>query len=377
MSKSDEPALTLGMEEEYLLVDRETMDLAAAPEALIEACAADLDGHAGHEFLQCQIEVGTGVCPTIADAREELGRLRATVARRAAEHGLAPVAAGCHPFGDWRTLEHTHTERYDLQERRLKGVARRTLASGMHVHVGVADGDLRVELMAQMAHFMPLLLALSASSPLWRGEDTGLASYRVAVFDNMPRTGVPPAFASWSAYERAAHRMTELGLIEDASKLYWDLRPSHAFPTLEARICDVCPRLEHALSLAALVQALARMLWRLGRRDLAWRRQEAFWVAENRWRAQRHGTAEGLIHFGREAIVPVPEILDELIGLLEEDADALGSAAEIEALRAMAEGTSADRQRAVLARAEHDGASRDDALRAVVAHLAEEFHADL
>ena len=177
MSQS-EPALTLGVEEEYLLVDRDSLDLAAAPEGLMQACAEDLDKRVSPEFLQCQIEVGTGVCPAIADARDELRHLRATVARRAAEHGLAPIAVGCHPFADWKDQEHTHKERYETIERQFAGVARRMLICGMHVHVGLEDPALRIDLMPQMSYFLPHLLALSASSPFWQGEDTGLASYR-------------------------------------------------------------------------------------------------------------------------------------------------------------------------------------------------------
>ena len=374
----DEPALTIGVEEEYLLVDRDTLDLAAAPEALMKACIEDLEGRVSPEFLQCQIEVGTGVCETVGDARDELRELRATVSRRAAEHNLAPIATGCHPFGDWKEQLHTRKERYDALRQQMAGVARRMLICGMHVHVGIEDRSTRIDLMPQMSYFLPHLLALSTSSPFWQGEDTGLASYRVSVFDNMPRTGLPPAFASWSEYERTAQVLIDLELMEDTSKIWWDLRPSHAFPTLEARICDVCPRLEHTLSLAAAVQAVTRMLWRLKQGNQSWRRYGRFLISENRWRAQRYGTAEGLIDFGRGAIVPVTELMEELVEMVEEDAGVLRSVREIEGLRDMAAaGSSAERQRAVLAAATKDGASREEALRAVVSHLIEEFHADL
>ena len=373
-----EPALTIGVEEEYLLVDRDSLDLAAAPEALMKACTEDLEDRVSPEFLQCQIEVGTGVCETVGEAREQLREMRACVSRRAAEYNLAPIATGCHPFGDWKAQDHTRKERYVALERQMAGVARRMLICGMHVHVGIEDRSTRIDLMPQLSYFLPHLLALSTSSPFWQGQDTGLASYRVSVFDNMPRTGLPPAFSSWSEYERTAQVLIDLGLIEDTSKIWWDLRPSHAFPTLETRICDVCPRLEHTLSLAAMVQAVTRMLWRLKSRNQSWRRYGLFLVAENRWRAQRYGTAEGLIDFGRGAIVPVDELMEELVEIVEEDAGVLRSVREIEGLRAMAQGgSSAERQRAVLARAQEGGAGRDEALRAVVSHLIEEFHADL
>ena len=375
---SPEPALTIGVEEEYLLVDRDSLDLAAAPEAMMRACTEALADRVSPEFLQCQIEVGTGVCETVADAREELRHLRATVARCAAQHNLAPIAAACHPFADWKAQDHTRKERYETLERQLAGVARRMLICGMHVHVGIEDRQDRVDLMPQLSYFLPHMLALSASSPFWQGEDTGLASYRLSIFDNLPRTGLPPAFDSWAEYERTAQVLIDLDLIEDTSKIWWDLRPSHAFPTLETRICDVCPRIEHTLSLAALVQAVTRMLWRLKSRNQSWRRYGRFLISENRWRAQRYGITEGLIDLGRGAVVPMAELVDELIELVEEDAGVLRSTREIEALRDMAAGgTSADRQRAVLKREIDGGADRQDALRAVVSHLVEEFHADL
>lgn len=375
---TSEPALTIGVEEEYLLVDAETLDLAAAPEALMESCAADLEDRVSPEFLQCQIEVGTGVCETVADARDELRHLRSTVSRRAAEHGLVPIAAACHPFADWKAQPHTRKERYEGLERDLAAVARRMLICGMHVHVGIEDQATRIDLMPQMIYFLPHMLALSASSPYWLGRDTGLASYRISVFDNMPRTGLPPTFASWSEFERTAGVLIDLGLIEDTSKIWWDLRPSHAFPTLETRICDVCPRLEDALSLAAMVQSITRMLWRLRQSNQSWRRYGRFLISENRWRAQRYGTSEGLIDFGRGALVPMTELVDELIAMVADDAGVLRCAREVERLRDVAGGgTSSARQRAVWAEAEEGGASPQEAGRAVVAHLVEEFHADL
>ncbi|TDK49877.1 carboxylate-amine ligase [Antarcticimicrobium luteum] len=366
---------TLGIEEEYLLVDRDTLRLAEAPEALMTACQADMQGQVSPEFLQCQIEVGTRVCETIGQAREDLRRLRSVVSRRAAEYNLAPIAVSCHPFEDWKDQHHTRKDRYDSLRHDLGGVARRMLICGMHVHVGIDDQALRTDLMPQMCYFLPHLLALSTSSPFWQGEDTGLASYRLTVFDNLPRTGLPPAFSSWAEYERTTGTLIDLGIIEDTSKIWWDLRPSHNFPTLETRIMDVSPRLEHTLSLAALTQAILRMLVRLRGRNLRWREYDRFLIAENRWRAQRYGVGEGLIDFGEGAVKPMVQLIDELIGLLSEDAEALGSLAEIAALRPLAEqGTSATRQRRAHAEAKAQG---DDPGRAVVRHLIEEFHADL
>jgi len=366
---------TLGIEEEYLLVDRDSLDLAQAPDALMQACQNDLEGQVSPEFLQCQIEVGTRVCTDIAAAREDLKRLRACVSRHAAKHNLVPIAVSCHPFADWKDQHHTQKDRYDALKRALGGVARRMLICGMHVHVGIEEKALRIDLMPQLSYFLPHLLALSTSSPYWQGDDTGLASYRLTIFDNLPRTGLPPSFSSWAEYERATGTLIDLGVIEDTSKIWWDLRPSHQFPTLETRIMDVSPRLEHTLALAALVQAIMRMLVRLRARNMRWREYDRFLIAENRWRAQRYGVSEGLIDFGDRSIKPMSTLIDELTEFLGEDAEALGTLNELTLLRQLAEtGTSADRQRAVHARA---SAAGDNPGQAVVRHLIEEFHADL
>ncbi len=366
---------TLGIEEEYLLVDRDSLALAEAPEDLMTLCKSDLQDQVSPEFLQCQIEVGTRVCATIDEAREDLKRLRACVSRHAAKHNLSPIAVSCHPFADWKDQAHTHKDRYSALQRALGGVARRMLICGMHVHVGVEDKALRTDLLPQLSYFLPHLLALSSSSPFWQGDDTGLASYRLTVFDNLPRTGLPPHFDSWAEYERTTGTLIELGVIEDTSKIWWDLRPSHKFPTLETRIMDVSPRMEHTLCLAATTQALIRMLCRLRERNQRWRTYDRFLIAENRWRAQRYGTSEGLIDFGDRSIKPMATLIDELIGMLAEDADALGSTGELAALRALVKGgTSATRQRHVHAEAV---AAKQPAGPAVVRHLIEEFHADL
>ncbi|SIO33263.1 carboxylate-amine ligase [Vannielia litorea] len=368
------PSFTLGIEEEYLLVDRDTLDLARAPEALMEACTAELSEQVSPEFLQCQIEIGTRVCENIGAAREELKRLRGTVARCAAAFNLAPIAVSCHPFADWKDQPHTDRERYNALSQDLGGVVRRMLICGMHVHVGIEDDDLRADLLPQLSYFLPHLLALSASSPFWQGQDTGLSSYRLTVFDNLPRTGLPPTFESFTEYERTVQVLIDLGVIEDSTKIWWDLRPSHRFPTLETRICDVSPRLEDTLTLAATTQALLRMLWRLRTRNLRWRRYDRFLIMENRWRAQRYGVSEGLIDFGAREIIPMATLASELVDILAEDAQALGSEAEIARLpEIVAKGNAADRQRAVYAGHMKAGASHGAAMRGVVESLVDEF----
>jgi glutamate---cysteine ligase / carboxylate-amine ligase len=375
---SETPDFTIGIEEEYLLVDRETLALAVAPTGLMEACKSELEDQVSPEFLQCQIEIGTHVCASVGAARDDLRKLRASVARQADAFGLAPIAASCHPFSAWRDQHHTNKERYNDLRRDLGGVARRLLISGMHVHIGLPDPEDRIDVMNQLTYFLPHLLAMSASSPFWQGEDSGLASYRLTIFDNLPRTGLPPKFWSWSEYQRSVDAIVDIGLIEDASKIWWDLRPSARFPTIEARICDVSPRMEDTLTLAALVQSLTRFLWRLKGQNRRWRVYDNFLLAENRWHAMRYGMSNGLIDLGQRRLVPFEVLVEEMIGLVAEDAEALGCLAEVErARKIVAGGNSADRQRQVFRDSIEAEAPVDEALRDVVRHLIGEFHADL
>ena len=375
---TDTPPFTIGIEEEYLLVDQETYALAHAPDSLIDACKTDLADKVSPEFLQCQIEIGTGVCHTIGEAREDLAHLRRTVARHAADYGLAPIAASCHPIADWKEQHHTDKERYNKLRRDLAGVARRMLICGMHVHVGIPDQDMRINLVNQLKYFLPHLHALSTSSPYWQGEDTGMNSYRLTVFDNLPRTGLPPYMKDWAQFSSTVETLIDLGLIEDASKIWWDLRPSSKFPTIESRICDVAPRMEVTLTLAALTQCLTRMLWRKSMQGDGWRVVQNFMVGENRWRAQRYGVSEGLIDFGRKAIIPFSQAMDEIIELIEEDAVVLECVAEVHAARdILVKGTSSDQQRKVYAASRDAGASEKESLNAVVASLVADFGADL
>ena len=375
---AEDPDFTFGIEEEYLLVDQDTGRLAKAPDALIRSCKADLEGKVSPEFLQCQIEIGTGVCHTIAEARADLRHLRRSVAKHAGEFGLAPIAASCHPFADWKDQHHTPKERYDKLRRDLAGVARRMLICGMHVHVGIPDQDMRISLVNQLKYFLPHLHALSTSSPFWQGDDTGLNSYRLTVFDNLPRTGLPPRMDNWDEFVSTVDTLVSLGLIEDASKIWWDLRPSSKFPTIESRICDVAPRMEVTLTLAALTQCLTRMLWRTSRAGQGWPTVANFMIGENRWRAQRYGVSDGQIDFGRKAMIPFAQAVDEILDLVAEDAAALDCVAEVAAARKIVQhGTSADHQRSVRDSALASGATQPEAMAAVVASLIADFHADL
>lgn len=368
------PDFTVGIEEEYLLVDKASRDLASdPPPGMLSECQALLQGQVSPEFLRAQIEVGTTVCQTLGEARGQLAHLRRSVADVAARYDLAPIAAATHPFAEWSRQKTTDRERYMSLARDIQAPARRLVICGMHVHVGLADPELRIDLMGQMTYFLPHLLALSTSSPFWDGEDTGLKSYRIAVFDEMPRTGLPELFESWGEFERHLKVMINAGLIEDGTKLWWDIRPSVRFPTLEMRIPDVCTRLDDAMSIAAIYRCLLRMLWRLKRANQRWRRYAALLVNENRWRAQRYGFDEGLVDFGKGRIVPYAELLEEIIALVAEDAQALGCEREVAASRdILKRGSSAHRQVAVYRTALAQGATPREALQVVVDMLIEE-----
>ena len=363
-----EPPFTIGIEEEYLLVDKETRDVVSdPPEELFEACQKRIKGLVTHEFLKAQIEVNTEVCATIPEARDNLASLRTNVAEVADEYGLAPMAASTHPFSLWQEQLHTDKERYNIIAREMQTVIRRLMTCGMHVHVGIDDDELRLDLLNQVCYFLPHLLAFSTSSPFWQGEDTGLKSYRLSVFDELPRTGLPNTFDSWAEYQRHVDALVGAGLIEDASKLWWDVRPSQRFPTLEMRITDVCTRLDDAAAVAALFQCILRMLFRLKKNNQRWRQYASMLVEENRWRAQRYGLDEGLVDFGKGEIVPCVTLLEEINELIREDAEALGCVKEIAHLKTIMEtGTSAHRQLSTYAVALSRGASKTEALTEVV-----------
>jgi len=363
----DQP-FTLGVEEEYLLIDPTTRDLVSTvPKELLRECELRVGGQVTPEFLQSQIEVGTPVCDSVAEAGLQLAFLRRTVSEVARNYGMEIIAASTHPFansGDKRT---TDKERYRILARDFQGVARRLVISGMHVHVGIADEDLRIDLMTQARYFLPHLLALSTSSPFWEGTRTGLMSYRIAVWDEMPRTGLPEAFESYGEYERHVRALVEAGLLEDATKIWWDIRPSARFPTLEMRITDVCTRLDDAVCIAALYLCWLHMLFRLRRRNMHWRRYSAMLIGENRWLAQRYGLSRGLVDFGEGRLVPCADLVDEIVTLLAEDARQLACEAEIDHVRTiLARGTSADLQLRVYEQSRSQGADEREALQAVV-----------
>lgn len=363
-----EPEFTLGVEEEYLLVDIETRALIVdPPQSLIGECEERIGGQVTSELLRSQIEVGTRVCHTVQEVRDDLARLRQGIIDVAARHGLAPIAASTHPFSRWSEQKQTQKDRYDSLTAEMQAAARRLVICGMHVHVGISDEELRIDLMNQLSYFLPHLLALSCSSPFWNGHDTGLKSYRLTIFDALPRTGIPERFQSFAEYQRHVDVLVNAGLIDDSTKIWWDLRPSGRFPTLETRIMDVCTRLEDAIGLASLLVAILRMLYRLRVANQRWRMYTSMLIRENRWRAMRYSFDEGLIDMALGRVVPFPELLEELLSLTAEDADALGCTAEVTSLRQILKrGTSAHRQLQAYAEAKANGADHEESLKAVV-----------
>jgi glutamate---cysteine ligase / carboxylate-amine ligase len=368
------PSLTLGVEEEYLLVDRASRDLARSPpEGLMDRFKERLGDRVTHELMKAQVEVETGACRTVAEARAQLAEARRAVAAIAAEHGLAVIAASTHPFASWRDQQQVEIERYLGLTRDFQALAHRLMICGMHVHAAIEDRELRIDLMNQATYFLPHLLALSTSSPFWQGHDTGLKAYRPTVFGDLPRSGLPEYFESDEAHTLMLDVLAESGICDDPSKIWWDLRPSCKYPTLEMRICDVCTRLDDGLTIAALYQSILAALFRLRSNNQSWRIYRRTLVQENKWRAQRYGVDGELVDFGRRELKPFAGLLEEIIEIVREEAVRLGCLDEVERARdIVARGTSADRQLAVFRAARKEGADEREALVAVVDRLIEE-----
>jgi glutamate---cysteine ligase / carboxylate-amine ligase len=372
---TERPTLTIGIEEEYLIVDRQTRDVVREPDpGFMAACSEKLGERVTAEYLQCQLEVGTSPQRSVGPAVDELIALRKGVAEAAEGFGYAAIAASTHPFAKWREQTHTRKRRYDELREDFGAVIRRMLICGCHVHVGIEDDDLRIDLMNQVAYFLPHLLALSCSSPFWEGEDTELASYRLTVFDALPRTGLPDPLHSYSEYRRLADQLVKSGCIEDATRIWWDIRPSDKFPTLEQRVTDVSSRVRDAATIAALYQCLIAYLYRLRSLNQRWRLYPQTLIRENRWRAQRYGATGRLVDHGRARLAPIVELVEELVDLVGPEAERLDCRGELlNARRIAADGTSADRQRRVHAAALEDGAGPHEAMQAVVDMLIAEF----
>ena len=337
--------LTVGIEEEYQIVD-EGGELRPHIEPLLTAAASETVAESVRaEMIQSVVEVGTGVCETVEQAREELGRLRSTLARLLRPEGLRIACAGTHPFSRWQEQLITEQDRYRDLEAEMQDVVREILIFGLHVHVGIPHRERRIELMNEARYFLPHLLALSTSSPFWAGRDTGLKSYRSVVWSRFPRTGIPPEFGSHDEYEHYLDLLVRTGSIDDGKKIWWDLRAHPYHPTLEFRCCDQTTRLEETICMAALVQAICAKLLRLRERNLGFRKYMPALIAENKWRAMRYGLDGRLIDFGKQQEVPERDLLLELLEFVDDVVDDLGSRPAVEHVHTiLREGTSADRQ---------------------------------
>jgi glutamate---cysteine ligase / carboxylate-amine ligase len=376
---SPAPPLTVGIEEEFLLVDVVTRDVNENPPAsLLQICRERGGGHIKPEFLRSQIEISTPVCRSVAEARAELQRLRRIVVEVAGEHGLAPIAASSHPFARSIRQMPTEKEQFFALAREMQAAARRLMVGGMHVHVGIDDDDLRVDLMNQLSYFVPHLLALSCSSPFWEGERTGLMSFRLNLFSSLPRTGLPERFSSYAELRWHLDMLIRNGVIEDTTKMWWDVRPNPHHATVEMRVMDCCTSIDDAICLTALVTCLTRRLCRLRQSNQSWRWYKNVLIAENRWRAMRYSFDGQLLDLARGELVPFSTISAELLGLVRADAEELGCPAELDHVRTiLARGTSAHRQLRTYDEARAAGASDREALLAVVDFLIRETAAGL
>jgi carboxylate-amine ligase len=362
-----EPSLTIGIEEEYQIIDPETRELRSYVQQFLEQGEAVLPDQIRPEFLQSQIEAGTQICKDVDEARAELTRIRRSILSLADDAGLWVAAAGTHPFSSWVRQRVSPFGRYPELIRFLQDVGRQLLVFGMHVHIGIEDQELLVEVMNQLRYFLPHLLALSTSSPFWHGRDTGLKSYRSVVFENLPRTGIPQQFESYASYRSYASTLLATGSIAEPTHIWWDVRPSEKFPTLEIRIPDMCTRIEETLCLVAMVQAVVAKLIQLRRANQSWRLYRKHLIDENKWRALRYGIDGKLIDFGKKQEVRFPQLVEEILTWVDDVVDDLKSREEIEyAYTMLREGTSADRQLAIY--------RRTGDLRAVVDHVVDETH---
>jgi glutamate---cysteine ligase / carboxylate-amine ligase len=336
--------LTIGVEEEYQIVDRDG-DLRAHIDTLLEAARPLMGEAVKAEFLQSSVEIGTRICADTSEVREEVYRMRGTLASVLAESDLRLASAGTHPFSHWQDQMITEGERYKLLEEQMQAVIRELLIFGLHVHIGIPDDDMRIDVMNEARYFLPHLLALSTSSPFWLGIDTGLKSYRSVVWSRFPRTGIPPDFSSFEEFENYFQLLIKTKSIEDGKKIWWDLRPHHLYPTLEFRVCDATTKVDETICIAALVQAICAKLIKLRRGNLGFRKYLPGLIAENKWRAMRHGIDGKLIDFGLQSEVSMRDLAIELLEFVDDVVDDLGSRADAEYLHTiLQEGTSADRQ---------------------------------
>jgi carboxylate-amine ligase len=364
---------TLGIEEEFQLIDPETLDLRSHIQHLLadRETGPALRDQLKPELHQSVIEVGTKICADIREARREVMALRRDLASLARRNGLTIAASGTHPFAHWKDQAITQHPRYEEIVEDMQQLARANLIFGLHVHVGIADREVAIHIMNAARYFLPHIFALSTNSPFWQARNTGLKSYRSKIFDRFPRTGIPDYFASLSEYENYIKLLIKTGCVDNAKKIWWDLRMHPFFDTLEYRICDVPMRVEETIALAALIQAVTVKVYKLIRSNLGFRLYRRLLLNENKWRAARYGIGGKLIDFGKQAEVPCVDLIHELLEFVDDVVDELGSRQEIEYIQQiLRHGTGADRQLVVWEQSGHD-------YKAVVDYIVAETHAGL
>ncbi len=339
---------TLGIEEEFQIVHQETRELHSYVSQLLEEGTTEgsiLRERVRPEMHQSVVETGTGICRDIRQARAEIQELRGGLSALAKKGGMHIIAAGTHPFSDWKTQEITKGDRYTGIVEDLQDIARANLIFGLHVHVGIKEKEVAMALANQVRYFLPHILALSTSSPFWIGRPTGLKSTRTEIFKRFPRTGIPGKFESWRSFESFVELLIKTGCIDNAKKIWWDVRCHPFFDTVEVRICDMTTRVDDTLAIAALIQAVMGKLYLLYRRNQAWRDYSHMLIEENKWRAVRYGLDGQLIDFGKREQVPIRVLIEELLDFVAEAADIFHTQDELDRIRTLCqEGTSADRQ---------------------------------
>lgn len=357
---------TLGVEEEFQIVHPDTRELRSYVSQLLEGGKHSvLRERVRPEMHQSVVETGTGICRDIRQARQEICELRGELSALAGKHGLRIVAAGTHPFSDWKKQEITDGERYKVIVEDLQDVARANLIFGLHVHVGIKDKEVAMALANQVRYFLPHLLALSTSSPFWLGRSSGLKSIRSEIFKRFPRTGIPGHFDSYAQFQSYVDLLVKTGCIDNAKKIWWDVRAHPFFDTVEVRICDMTTRIDDTVALTALIQALMGKLYLLYRKNMGFREYARELIEENKWRALRYGIDGQLIDFGKQEQVPVRVLIGELLDFVEEAAAIFKSEADLDRIRKiLKEGTSADKQLAVF--------QKTQSVQAIVDHLIEQ-----
>lgn len=346
--QSPDFAFTIGIEEEYQVVDPETRELRSYITQILEQGQMILREQIKPEMHQSIVEVGTHPCRTIQEARAEVLRLRGTIAALAAQNGLRIVAAGTHPISSWMNQEITPFERYKGVVEEMQQLALQLLIFGMHVHVGMPNGEAAIELMNVARYILPHLLAISSSSPFWMGRNTGFKSYRASIFSNFPRTGIPPSFVSTIEFDRYINLLISTGSIDNGKKIWWDMRPHPVFGTLEFRVCDIATKVDECIALAAIMQAFIVKFYRMFEHNTTFRVYRRALINENKWRAQRYGLEGKLIDFGKRTEVEAKALVYEMVEFVDDVVDELGSRKDVEYLLKICEtGSSADRQLAI------------------------------